>query len=514
MEEETNQTKNEENEDFSLEKRKVQIIAPAFYSRKDIQEKIFNFCKNRETVPRYLEGFGKRPDILDYPSDIISLVKRGATSFHCSEEIWSDPLKINTDMSIEDYDQIRTGWDFLIDIDSKYLDYSKIAARLIIKFLEYHGVNNVGIKFSGSKGFHILIPWKSFPEEINGEKTSDKFPEWPRAIAAYISESTHDKLTEEIIRMSNITPSYEVSYIPTKENAVEKKVSYYLCEKCGSKMNSMKSVKKNIRCNSCNYDMKKLSEKKIYYAESNGDNSEKNPSLFKKRITTKNLIDTVDIILVAPRHLFRAPYSLHEKTSLVSTVITKEELENFEVRMADPLKIEVRDYAPSPKKDEAKELLLQALDWARKKSLPEKKKYEGTSIDIKGLKITEEMFPDIIKKILIGLKQDGRKRALSVLISFFSSLEFPKEYIEEKVYEWNKKNYKPLKEGYIKSQIEWGLRNKRLPPNYDKPLYKDLIPEGFSTEGLKNPINYTIREALKNNKSINKKNKAKVKEKI
>jgi DNA primase catalytic subunit len=32
-------------------------------------------------------------------------------------------------------------------------------------------MKNIGIKFSGSKGFHILIPWKAFPEEINGEKS-------------------------------------------------------------------------------------------------------------------------------------------------------------------------------------------------------------------------------------------------------------------------------------------------------------------------------------------------------
>ena len=71
---------------YSLEKRKVQIIDQSYYSRKEVQEAIYNFCKNRETVPRYLEGFGKRPDVLDYPTDILALVKKGATSFHCSEE--------------------------------------------------------------------------------------------------------------------------------------------------------------------------------------------------------------------------------------------------------------------------------------------------------------------------------------------------------------------------------------------------------------------------------------------
>ena len=190
------------------EKRRVQIIAPAYYSRKDIQEAIYNFCKNRETVPNFnKEFFGKRPDTLDYPSDIMALVKKGATSFHCSEEIWKNPLEISTDMTPEQYNVIREGWDFLIDIDSKYLDYSQIAAKLIIKFLEYNGIKNVGIKFSGSKGFHIIVPWKAFPKEFNGIATKEKFPEWPRAIAEYVSENIHDKLFFAILIYVN-RPSY------------------------------------------------------------------------------------------------------------------------------------------------------------------------------------------------------------------------------------------------------------------------------------------------------------------
>ena len=483
-------------EEESFGKRKVQIIAPAYYSRKDVQEAIFNFCKNRETVPRYLEGFGKRPDALDYPSDVISLVKNGATSFHCSEEIWSNPMNINTDMTPERYDEIRTGWDFLIDIDSKYLDYSKIAARLIIKFLEHHGLKHIGIKFSGSKGFHILVPWKAFPPEMNGEKTSSKFPEWPRAIAGYVSESIHDKLMGEMMSISKVKATYEITYLPTGEPAIEKLSSNYECKKCKFKMSSVISIKKKLRCPNCQFDLEKISEKKMYVADSNKDNNQKNPQLFSRKQTTTGLIDTVDIVLVAPRHLFRAPYSLHEKTSLVSVVLTKEEMSNFEVEMADPLRAKIRDYDPHGEEGEGRELLLQSLDWAKKKE--KVKKFDGKAIDLKGLKITEDMFPPVIKKLMEGMKMDGRKRALSVLLAFFSSLGFPKEFIEEKIAEWNKKNYKPLREGYVNSQIDWIVKNKRLPPNYDKPTYKELgvLSE---TEGLKNPINYTIREAMRAN---------------
>jgi hypothetical protein len=81
-----------------MEQEKINQIATFYYSRKDVQEAIFQFCQHREAVPRYYEGFGKRPDSLEYPSDIIQQVKKGATSFHCSEELWNNPMEISTEL--------------------------------------------------------------------------------------------------------------------------------------------------------------------------------------------------------------------------------------------------------------------------------------------------------------------------------------------------------------------------------------------------------------------------------
>ncbi len=507
-------------EEESGEKRKVQITAQSYYARKEIQEAIYKFCRNRETVPRYLEGFGKRPDVLDYPSDVMTLVKKGATSFHCSEEIWSDPLKISTDMTPDQYNVIKTGWDFLIDIDSKFFDYAKIAAKVLIQALEAHGVKSIGIKYSGSKGFHILIPSKSFPEELYGEKTKDKFPEWPRAIAGYLKEITRDKVNEKIIEMTGKEKLKQKGELIEKiycsecnSEIISKEEDLFECTnlKCRYRLYFKKNKRKEHRCPNCNFDMNFIQTVKRNFCEKCGKYKlnqnevrklmktislkEQNKYNTKSEQTTKSQEDSVDIVLVAPRHLFRAPYSLHEKTALVSMVLTREEFENFEITMADPLKIKIRDYNPNPEPEEARKLLIEALDWAKKKE-PERKKYDGKALDLKGLVITEEMFPPVIKKIMNGMKEDGRKRALGVLLSFFSSLEFPKEYMEEKVYEWNKKNYKPLKEGYIQSQVEWAAKNKRLPPNYDKPTYKEL-GVASETDDLKNPINYTIREAMR-----------------
>ena len=495
-------------------KKKVQIIAQAYYARKDVQQAIYDFCKHRETIPRYLEGFGKRPDVLDYPNDLFNYAKKGATSFHCSEEIWEDPLKISTDMTPEQYSQIRTGWDLLIDIDSKYFDYSKIAAKLLLKALEYHQVKNTKLKFSGSKGIHMLIPWKAFPKEVSGIETKTMFPEWPRLIAEYLQEMVHDQLTNEILKMSNQDDlekqGKQISEIRCKQCnnlAEEQKITKYLCPnfKCRSEVNSTtKSKRKTLRCPGCNGDLEKVSEEIFYICHNCNLTSQKNPEMFEKKATAKALIDSVDLVLVASRHLFRAPYSLHEKTSLASVVINKEDIDSFQPSDADPLKVQIKDYNPDCEEGEARELLLQALDWAKKKN-KEPKKFTGKTIDLKGLTITEDMFPDCIKKLLLGVKDDGRKRALSLLLAFFSSLEFPKEYIEDKIFQWNKKNYKQLKEGYIKSQIDWFVKNPRMPQNYDKPIYKELLILG-DTKGLKNPINYTIKEAFKR-KGVSKKKK-------
>jgi hypothetical protein len=185
-------------EEISLNEKRIREITLAYYSRPDIRKAMFDFSKNRECIPRYFEGFGKRPDNFQYDADILESVRRGATSFHCSEELWSDPLEISTDMSREELEEIKIGWDLLLDIDSPYLEYSKIYAGLLVDALKLHGIENIGVKFSGSKGFHILVPWKAFPIDVYGQKTKNMFPEWPRIICEYLSEIIQPRLIEKI----------------------------------------------------------------------------------------------------------------------------------------------------------------------------------------------------------------------------------------------------------------------------------------------------------------------------
>jgi len=404
-------------------KANIQDISVLYYSRKDVQEAINGFCKERETVARYGEGFGKRPSTIEYPSEILQEAKNGATSFHCSEEIWNNPLELSTDLNRKQLDKLRKGWDLLIDIDSKYLEYSKIMAKLIIDALEYHNVKNYGIKFSGSKGFHIIVPWNAFPEEVNGIETRTMFPEFPRTIASYLHKFTEKELINKISRLTT-----DKTYIKDDQGA-----------------------------------------KKV----------------------------VPDIVLVSSRHLFRAPYSLHDKTGFASIVIDKNEILDFNPRDADYLKVKIKKYYPEARKNEAKELLSQALDWQEHKVKEEKKEYKGEFEKIEIDKSTI-FYPPCIKKILEGM-EDGRKRSLFILINYFRSLNFSKEETKKKIEEWNAKNKTPLNENYIRPQLDYNFARKQvLPPNCDKMYYKDLDichPDEFCSK-IKNPVNYSVLKAL------------------
>lgn len=509
---------------------KIQLITLSYYARKEIQQAMFEFCKHRETVGNFNNKFfGKRPDTFDYPSDIINSARQGATSFHCSEELWRNPLDINTDMTPKQYNEIRIGWDFLIDIDSPFLDYGKIAAKLLIKELERHGIKNYGIKFSGSKGFHILVPSKAFPKEFQDKKTKTQFPEWPRLIAAYLFERIKEPMNQEILKLTNREKLKEKGELisqhicPKCGNPTEKKlVGLYKCPniKCKTEVESMKSNRKEMICPSCNGKLKRISKREIHFCEtckintanleatsSYGGELRPNKTKFKVEDIIKSTQDAVDIVLVSSRHLFRTPYSLHEKTALASIPITKDQIENFKLSDADPLKItQTKSFMPDAEQDEAKELLFRAIDW-HKENIPKETqptlRHPEHRIPLKNLEINSSMFPPVIIKILKGMKDDGRKRALSLLLSFFTTLEFPQDYIENTISEWNKKNYQPLRDGYIKSQISWFIKNKRLPPNYDKPIYKEFGINSPPEPGIKNPINYTIRKAIQSKQKSN-----------
>ncbi len=487
---------------METKEKRIRKITSLYYSKPEVQKAISDFSQNRELVPRYFEGFGKRPDSVQYPGDIFEFVKKGATSFHCSEEIWEDPMKISSQKNLN---ELRTGWDLLIDIDCKWLDYSKLAAKVIIEVLNEHGLKNVGLKFSGSKGFHIIVPWKAFPKKFGGTLSKELFPELPRKIAKYIRFESEKKLSE------SLPDDFYAQFKDVKINRGKK------CRKCNEIANTCdllelvcnfcstgetKKVSSNIEkieyfCPTCRKKFEVKSRNKIFECRACGVNSKDNLDNFSKGVEI-DLYELMglDIILVSPRHLFRTPYSLHEKTALASVVLSKEQLSDFQPRDADPMKVEIKNFIPDVKEGEAKELSIQALDWYKEDD-SEKKDYSESSFQpIKLANLSDSFFPPSIKKILEGM-EEGRKRALFILLNLFRSVGMEKEELEKRIRSWNEKNKPPLENNYINSQLLWNSRNKVVPPpNFDKDHYKGIgiIPTEEELR-FKNPVTYVVRNS-------------------
>jgi len=352
------------------------------------------------------------------------------------------------------------------------------------------------------------------------------FPEWPRIICQYLGEIIKPKLAEKIFQEQSLKDLAQKTGKQEQDLVVDECVSCnrpatkkyqvtWICEKCKNigELVKIENHKRIPLCpnENCRAPLVESSRKEILFCEYCNFQSNKNPEMFiKSRQKTETLIDA-DLILVAPRHLFRAPYSLHEKTALSSIVLNPEKIQNFQITDAKPFKINkdnIKNFYPIPELNEAKELLLQALDWyeqqqSQENIIQEKKQSQPsftTKKDFKKIEIpnpSEEIFPPQIQLLMKGVNQDGRKRALFILLSFFKSLGAEDNYIEKKINDWNEKNYLPLKKGYIQSQLIWFKRNpSRLPPNFNNPIYKDLgvdKPDELAMK-TKNPVSYAIKK--------------------
>lgn len=390
-----------------------------YYSRKDVQSILIESAKDREVGIKFNDTFGKRPDVLQYENDVYELTSQGATSFHISQERWSNPLLLRTGMTKSQLDDLRIGWDLIIDVDGKTLEYSKIVTFYLLEALKFHNIKNISVKYSGNKGFHIGIPFESFPRNVNNQETKDLFPEGVKIIASYLVDMIRSHVNEKIQ----------------------------------------------------DFDKKKLVE--------------------------------IDSLLISSRHMFRAPYSINEKSGLVSIPINPNNILDFDVNEANVENVKVNrkflDRTNISSLD-ASSLIIQAFDWFKKQPSENKPGFKEIKIPEKA--INEIYFPPCIKLGLMGL-DDGKKRFLFILLNFLKNTGYDYNSIEKIVLDWNKKNKEPLRENYVMAQVSWHKRQKQaiLPPNCpsysDMPYYKEINicqPDGFC-KFIKNPVNYSIRKS-------------------
>ncbi len=406
---------------------KFQILK--YYSQPFVCEKISGFAKGREVVGRLEDDrYARRPDVILYPRDVMEKVKQGAVSFHSSVERWYNPMQLSSEMKVSETNELRSGWDLIIDIDAKAkVEHARIAAQSVISFMKDYGITH-SVKFSGRRGFHVGISWEAFPQKIDFTDVAKSYPDLPRAIAGFIREKTSNQLMDLLVGLE------------------------------GGVAALMKTA-----------DAKTLSPYEFVDIEKEWGS----------------------------RHLFRMPYSLHEKSWLVSVPLAEKQLKSFEPAKAKPENTKKFDSEfLKNKPEEATELLVQALEWQSRQTQPAIQRNNKNHSEIKS-EIPEEFFPPCIKNILAGIS-DGRKRSIFTLSAFLKHINWTSENIEKRMEEWNAKNSSSLSNTMIRSQLKWHLRQNRkiFPANCDSDLfYKSIgVCKPDSTcAGLKNPINYAFR---------------------
>ncbi|MBW6451397.1 MAG: hypothetical protein K0B02_01590 [DPANN group archaeon] len=437
--------------------------AKEYYMREDITNSLFAVSEHREISPIFNATYhGKRPNIIQFPGDISYFAKNGATSFHSSVELWKNPLSLSNSMKPSDMDKLRIGWDFILDMDSKYgMEYAKKTAIILVDALKNDfDVNNISIKFSGSRGFHLGMTYRMLPDSVDMVPTRKLYPDLPRKIASYLREFTKNRLTKEFLKLDK-------RFEQKRETDNEEKTEREKSEESGLVYNPFQVVD----------------------VEQNWGS----------------------------RHLFRMPYSLNEKTWLASKPISQAQIQDFKMNDARMSKIK-GDKGFLDKGDEGEMNLLVTVvnEWSSQIEEKKDKEEAGmkkTIFENPTEAISKEYFPPCITSILNGI-HDGRKRSVFILINFMRSCGWGFEAIKYELAKWNKLNPDALPNVYISTQLNYAISREKiiLPPNCENNgYYKDMTvcePDGFCRR-IRNPAQY----AIKKEKNITEVNKAKKKPK-
>lgn len=401
-----------------------------YYSQDFVIEQLLKNARGREIAGALRSGnYDQRPNILEYKNDVLVMVRKGVTSFHLSVEYWKNPMQISASRT-KNYDELRNGWDLVIDMDSKLgIEAAKIAAIHVCDLLEKYGIRKYGIKFSGSRGFHICVPWVSFPGEVDYKSLAKMYPRAPRILASFIRSRIADNLMKDLLKQ----------------------------EEARKMMEALGEID---------------SPDPFYFVELEKD--------------------------WGARHMFRAPFSLNEKTWLVSIPLTKKQIESFNIEAAQPFSVkeEYPDFFAA-EENQAEQLLLAAMDWYSSQRKEQPRKIREIRLD---RRVPERNFPPCIKNILKGL-DDGKKRSLFTLVNFLRLMNWKYDEIEERMLKWNEKNSPPLQRSMILGSVRYHHQNPHTTANcFNDQFYAsfgacqpDATCKKINAKRNSNPLSYPFR---------------------
>ncbi len=411
-----------------------------YYSREDVQQALLQAAERREVVAVFKDGGFSTRPNTLVYPKDIMMQVRGG-----AVAFHGSLERWANPMAVgtENYESTRVGWDLILDIDCEQTEHGKVAVSVFIDALRKHGVHSVSVKFTGGTGFHMGVPFEAMPSVVDYEMTSEQYPELARRIAQYLKGFAREKLESAMLKRWSIEE---------------------LAEQTGQQVGAI--------------------------------------------MTTDGIdpykVANVDPILISPRHLFRMPYSLHEKTHLVSVPLDPGELVGFKPENASPEHVHARPgWLAKAEENEAAMLVVEAVDWWVKENSRKVKRIRREITLDRAVPI--ELAPPCIQNILKGLS-DGKKRSLFILLNYLSSLKWGWGDISEFLVIWNEKNRPPLRESYIRGQARWHKnRGKPLPPPNCSNLgyYEDFgvcKPDalcGGQKKTIKNPINYALRKLKK-----------------
>ena len=432
-------------------KRYLKDLSRKWYSRDDVAEFIYEYiCKHcRESMGFDVDGRVSRPLYVYHPEDVIDYAGVIA-SYHASIDRYEVYPGLVRDLPPS------VGWDLIIDIDCKPLQLSdakleawELAKHLtteFIRFLVYTFYeDNVYVKYSGNRGFHIIIPWESLPREVLGYSLLDYKEELYKTVLIFVRDLI------ECIYHDLLKSYYEpISKYPFHE-----------------------------------------------YVD-------------------------VDLHVASPRHMIRVPYSINEKTGLVSVIIPNDDLDDFVPEENATIDID-KVYFPKIKNQENLYMydffiyaLLYRLYHFIAASEDQRSRYVGllynsfkNGVDVP-IENEEDLYPPCIRNILEGL-EDGRKRSLFVLVNFFRLIGKSPSETMNILQEWNKRNAEPLRDRLLEYAVQYHYDRSKYLPYSCQRMREELGDIGVCKPDevcslVKNPVSYFFRKKALYYKSIKNNN--------